>query len=173
MSIFHDLQTITLEIHSAVEVHLMKCLHWNLALAVISGTIFLLMKLKVMLQGPPWVSNFLIFPRRDPGGNNPEYPQYGQGRENTKNGPCEEAATDFPCKISRYQCKESKQKISIETSGPVCWEWSIFNGRILKCKQVSVGSMCSTCLPNIVLQWLCEYRSSPLVASVWELRVFR
>ena len=45
MSIFHNLQSITLEINIAVKIHLVECLHRNLALSVVLRPITLFLKL--------------------------------------------------------------------------------------------------------------------------------
>ena len=44
MPIFHDLQCVTFEIDSTIEVHLVKCLHWDLALATVFGSVLLAME---------------------------------------------------------------------------------------------------------------------------------
>jgi hypothetical protein len=72
MSIFQDLQAITVEINVAVEVHLKERPHWDLAFAPIFHAISILMKCKVMLDRTAWILGFLVFARGESGHDSPE-----------------------------------------------------------------------------------------------------
>ena len=68
MSILQNFQSISLEVDRSVKVHLMKCFNWYLALAMVLQPAFLVVELKVMLDGTARVSSLLILSRRDGGG---------------------------------------------------------------------------------------------------------
>lgn len=72
MSIFQDLQTITIEINVAIEVHLKECPHWDLIFAPIFHAISILMKCKVMLDRTAWIPGFLVLTRGESGHDSPE-----------------------------------------------------------------------------------------------------
>lgn len=62
MPILHDLEGIASEVYLAVKVHLMERFHWDLALSMIFGAIRRLVEIKVVLNRPPWVPDFLVLP---------------------------------------------------------------------------------------------------------------
>ena len=72
MSIFHNLQRITLEIDIGVEIHFMERLHGDLALSMILRPITIFVEVQIMLNPTPGQSSFLILARRDSRGNGPE-----------------------------------------------------------------------------------------------------
>lgn len=64
MPVFHNLKGISLKVYLSIKVHLMESLHRHLVLSIVLGSIRLLVEIEVMLNGAPWVPDFLILPRR-------------------------------------------------------------------------------------------------------------
>jgi hypothetical protein len=58
MSIFHDFQTIAIEVHLTVKVHIVEGLHWNLVPASILELIGLILECKVVFDGAAWNCDF-------------------------------------------------------------------------------------------------------------------
>lgn len=65
MAILHGLEAVALEIHGTVKVHLMEGLHRDLALAMISGAIMLVVEVQVVLDRAAGVFGLLVLARRD------------------------------------------------------------------------------------------------------------
>ena len=65
MSILHSLQTVTLEIHRAIEVKLVECLHGDFALAMILRSVMLAVEMEVVFDRTAWILGFLILAGRD------------------------------------------------------------------------------------------------------------
>ena len=64
MPVFHHLQGVPFEINGAVKVHLVKCLHWYLAFAMVFRPILLAVELQIMLHRSPRKTSLFIFSRR-------------------------------------------------------------------------------------------------------------
>ncbi len=62
MPVFHGLQRIPFKVHCPVEVHLMKRLHGNFVLAMVSLSILFISKFKIVLCRTPRISSLFIFP---------------------------------------------------------------------------------------------------------------
>ncbi len=60
VSIFHDLQTVAIELHIPVKVHLVEGLHGNLGPAMVLGLIGGLLEGEVVLDGAAGESGLLV-----------------------------------------------------------------------------------------------------------------
>ncbi len=64
VAVLHYFEAIAFEVNLSVEVHLVKCFHWNPVLARIFYSVTLLMKVQIVLHWSTRISSFLIFARR-------------------------------------------------------------------------------------------------------------
>lgn len=60
MSILHDLQRIAFEVDLLIEVHLMKCFHWDLAFAMVPCSILLIVEMQIVFDRPTRVPCLLV-----------------------------------------------------------------------------------------------------------------
>ena len=63
MSIFHDLERVTLEVDFAIKIHLRKCCHGNLVLAMVLRSVSLGMKGEVVVNWTTRESGLFILAR--------------------------------------------------------------------------------------------------------------
>ena len=136
--VLHHLQTIPLEIHFARKVHLVECLHGDLALAAILLPIVFALEGEVVLHGPTGVARFFIFARRDGGGDGPEDHNDGYGSEGDEEKPCEEATAELSSEIAGDEGEEGDEQGVGEllVAGGVGGEGPIFDGRVLVRREV-------------------------------------
>lgn len=62
MPVLHNLQRVSFEIHFSLEVHLMECLHWYLAFAIVPCPVFFVVEVQVMLDGSAGISRLFVLP---------------------------------------------------------------------------------------------------------------
>lgn len=70
--ILHDLQTVTVEIHVSVKVHLVEGLHGDLVLAMVLGLVGRLLEGEVVLDGTAGIPRLLVLARADRRHDQPE-----------------------------------------------------------------------------------------------------
>ena len=99
MSILHYLQSVTREVDSTVEVHLMECLHGNFVLAIVFGTVTLRLEMQVMFDRSSWITNFFILSWRNARGDGPESYQKRQSGEEGEEAPGEKSPTNLASKV--------------------------------------------------------------------------
>lgn len=63
--VFHSLEAVTLEIYLAIEVHFIESLHWDLALAMVSGPILFTVEVEVVFHRPTWILGLFVLTRRN------------------------------------------------------------------------------------------------------------
>ncbi len=61
MAVFHHLQSIAFEVDGAIEVHLVKGLHWYFAFAMVLCSILVTVEVQIMLYWSTWISSLLVF----------------------------------------------------------------------------------------------------------------
>lgn len=59
--VLHNFQSIALEVDSTIKVHFVKGFHWDLALAMVFGSVLLAMEVKVVLNRTTRIFSFLGF----------------------------------------------------------------------------------------------------------------
>lgn len=67
MSILHNLQTIPIEIHVAIKIHIVERLHRNLILPSVLEPVSLILEREVMFDWTTRKPSLLILPRRERG----------------------------------------------------------------------------------------------------------
>lgn len=77
MSVFKDLQSITLEVNLSIKVLFKESCHGDLALSVVLDTIMLTVEIEVVLNRASGIFRLFIFARRCRRGNGPEDYQDG------------------------------------------------------------------------------------------------
>lgn len=93
MSVFHDIQRITLKVYLTIKVHLVECLHWDLGLAMVLTSMLLAVELQVVLHRAAGIFRLLILAWGDARGNVPESHQnWDRGEEAKEEGRPESAA---------------------------------------------------------------------------------
>ena len=115
MSIFEDLQGISLKVHRRVKVHLMEGLHGNLVFAIIFRSILFIVELQVMLYRTPRISSLLIFPRRYSRRNSPENDKYRYASEYGEENPREKAPANLQGEVGGYDSYEEEKEEVGET----------------------------------------------------------
>ena len=133
MPVLHHLQAIPLEIHFARKVHLVECFHRYLALAAVLLSIILALEGEIVLHGPAGVARLFIFAGRDRRGGGPEDHDDGDGGEEGKEEPCEEATTKLAGEVAGNEGEEGDEEDVGEllVAGGVGGEGAVFDGRIL------------------------------------------
>ena len=63
VSVFHDFERVTIEVDVAIEVHLVKGLHWDLASSAVLQCVVLIAEVEVVLHRATWVFCFLVLAR--------------------------------------------------------------------------------------------------------------
>lgn len=81
MTVLQHFESIALEIDLAIKVHLMEGLHGDLVLAMILGTIMLVVEMQVVLNRTAGEFGLLISAGTNAGSNSPEDHQDWNGRE--------------------------------------------------------------------------------------------
>lgn len=99
MSIFHNLQAVTIEVDVAIEIHFKESPHRNLILATILHAVSIPVEGEVMLNRTTRVFCFLVLAGCESGEEIPERGEdWNGGKDGEENGRLQ-AATDFPGKI--------------------------------------------------------------------------
>jgi len=71
MSIFHNLQTVSIEIHLSIKVHGIERLHGNLILSAVLSLIGRIFESQVVFNWATWESSFLVLARSEHGCESP------------------------------------------------------------------------------------------------------
>lgn len=134
-------ESITLEIHLAIEVLFIEDLHGNLALATVGSTVLLTVELKVVLDGTTSVLGLLSLAGGDGRSDSPESHQNGNGGEDAEENAGVETSANLAGKIPRneYEQREEQDVGEAIATGGVCWDGSIFNGRVLQGNKKSLA----------------------------------
>lgn len=110
MSIFHDLQRIALEVHSSIEVLFVEGLHWDLAFAMVFGSVFFAVKLEIVFHGTSRKAGLLILSRRYRRSYVPKSGEYGYTGEDCKKDPGEKSSIDLTSKVAWNQRKKGTKE---------------------------------------------------------------
>ena len=127
------LESITLEVHLAIEELLIEDLHGDLALALVGGTVMLTVEVKVVLHGTTGVLGLFILTGGDGRSNGPEGHQDRNGCKDGEEDGGVEASIHLAGQVPRDQDKQGEEQDVGEaiTAGGVCWNGSIFDSGIL------------------------------------------
>lgn len=162
VSVFQDLQSVTLEVNLSIEVLLVEDLHGNLALATVLGPVMLVVEVQVVLDRAARVLGLLILAGRDGGRDGPEDHQNRDGGEDGKEDGGVEAAAHLASKVPRDANQESNQQCVREAviTCRIRRERGIFDRRILS----SNASVYCRSLPVWPRSPVTTYRGSPHTA---------
>lgn len=133
MSVFEDIQSITLEVNISIKVLLEESCHGDLALAVVFDAVMLAVEFQVVLDGTTGVFSLFILAGRCCRCNGPEGDQNRKcGEDGEENGGVE-ATAELASNVERDTDQKDDQEDIGEavTACRVCWKGGIFNGRIL------------------------------------------
>lgn len=133
VTVFHDLQTITLERNITLEVHLVESLHRNLVLALVLQCILLFVELKIMFNRFAREFDLLGLPRREAGCNGPITNQDWERRNQSEKDEGLPSTTNFVPEVEGDNEERPKKNLVGEaiTSGTIRWEGCICNCGIL------------------------------------------
>lgn len=133
MSILHHFQCIALEVHGAIEVHLVESLHGDLGFAMVFGPVLFAVELEVMFHWSSGKSGLFVLSWGYGGGEVPKGRQDGNASEDSKENPCEEPPIDLSGKVGRDQGQKSTEENvgEIVAASRVCRKRSILDRRIL------------------------------------------
>jgi hypothetical protein len=106
MALLQDLQTVAIEVHIAVKVHLVKGFHWDGLLAKIFLAVLLLVKGEVVINWLARERSLLVLARRECRSKDPESGKNGDIHNHGEEYPCLPSSTNFP---SAVEWDESKQ----------------------------------------------------------------
>jgi hypothetical protein len=164
MSIFHHLQTVTIEVNIAIEVHIVECLHWNLVSAPILELIGLILECKIVFDGTAWNSGLFSLARTEGRSKIPEADQDWDRCEKTEEDAGLQSAADFPRKVRRYACNEGEEEDVGEAfvAGAIGRERSILDCWVLR-RNISIYSIDACGEHRLHCRWvwlLDTYRSS-------------
>lgn len=110
MAVFQGIQSITFEVHVTIEVHLIKCLHRDLALAMVPVAVALTMEIEIVLYGAARVLSLFVLSRRDGRCGSPENHQDWNSGKQGKKDCSEQATSDLPSAIPRDNNKKEDQQ---------------------------------------------------------------
>ena len=129
MPIFHGLQAITLEIHRAVEIKLMECLHGDFTLAMVLRSVMLAVEMEVMFDRTARILSLLVLARRDRRSDGPVEHEDGDRGDEPKEDRCVFPTTYLASKRDRYYKQEENQEAIGEAviSHTVCRKRCIFD----------------------------------------------
>jgi hypothetical protein len=96
VSVFHDFQSITLEVYLTVKVHFMESLHGDLVAPIVLVTVFLVVEGQVVLDGLAWVLGLLVLARRKSRICSPEGGEDGDAGEQAEEDGRLEATSQLP-----------------------------------------------------------------------------
>jgi hypothetical protein len=96
MSILHDLQAVTVEVNLIIKVHLAKRLEGDLVLAMVFGTVRLLLEGEVVFDGTAGVLGLLILARGQGRHGNPESSEDGDAGEESEEEGGFKTTSDLP-----------------------------------------------------------------------------
>lgn len=96
MSIFHNLQTVPVEVNIAIKVHVMERLHWDFVPASVLELIGLFLECKVVFDRAAWNSGLFGLARTEGRGKVPKSHQDWDCSEETEKDAGLESSADFP-----------------------------------------------------------------------------
>lgn len=96
MALLQDIQTVAIEVHIAVEVHLVEGFHWNSLLAKIFLAVLLLVKGEVVINWLARERSLLVLARRECRSKHPEAGKNGDIHNYGEDYPCLPSSTNFP-----------------------------------------------------------------------------
>jgi hypothetical protein len=130
---FQGFQSVGLEVYLTIEVLLVEDFHGNLALSAVGSTVMFAVEVQIMLDGATSVFGLLVLAGRDGGSHGPEGHQNRNGSEDREENSCIETTTDLASKIpwDQEQQREEQSVGEAVAASSICWDGSIFNGRVL------------------------------------------
>lgn len=133
MPVLHYLQGVSLKIHFSVKIHLMKRLHGYLMPPEILRTVFLLMKVQVVLYRFAGGLSLLIYPRGDRRCDSPEDHQYGERGEHCKENRGPKPSANLPGEVIGYKGEKGEEQVIVESvaASSIGWERAILDRGIL------------------------------------------
>lgn len=133
MPVFHNLQSIALEVDLSVKIHLMERLHRDLDLAMIPRSILLVVKMQIVFHGTTRVSCFFVLPWRNGRGDVPKGTEDGNAGENCEEEGCTNSSPNFSCNEPGNDDDEDDKECigEIFAAGGICRKRGILNGWIL------------------------------------------
>lgn len=145
VAVLHHLEAIPFEIHFAGKVHLVECLHGDLALAAVFLSIIFTLEGEVVLHGPAGVARLFVFAGRDGRSSGPEDHEEGNGGEEGEKEPCEEAATELAGEVGGDKGDEGdKEGVGkLLVAGRIGGKGTVFDGGVLVIERSGIGITCS------------------------------
>lgn len=99
MSVFHDLQRISVEVNLAIKVHIVERLHWDLIGSSVLELVGLILEGKVVFYRAPGDCGLLVLARTEGRGEVPEANQDRDRCEETEEDAGLESTTDLPGEV--------------------------------------------------------------------------
>jgi CDGSH-type Zn-finger protein len=132
MTVFHNLEAVTLEVDIAVKVHLVEGLHGDLVVATVLDTVGLLLEVEVVLDTTVRKANLVILARADGRDNKPPDGEHRKIDDEGKEDGGLEATTKLPAEPPRDQSQEGDENIVVEGIGTrtIGGKGSVLDGRV-------------------------------------------
>lgn len=133
MSVFHDLQAVSVEINIPIEVHGVESLHWDLVASMVLGLVGRVLEGKVVLDWATWVPGLLILARAEGRCHIPEADQDRDSGEDTEKDGGLHSTTNLPGHVCWDTSDESEEEEVGEAgvASGICRERGIFDCWVL------------------------------------------
>jgi hypothetical protein len=106
MAVLQAFQSITLEVHIAIEIHFIECFHRDLALAMVLVAVTLAVEVEVVFNRAARVLSLLVLSRRDRRSGSPEDHQDGKSGKHSKEDRSVEATSHLSSAVPRDNNKK-------------------------------------------------------------------
>jgi hypothetical protein len=133
VTVFQNLQTVTVKLDVAGKVHIMESNHRDLVASSVLCLVFLLLECQIVLHWASWVSGLLIFAGRELRVEEPEgNEERNRGEEGKEDGSLQSTA-NLPCGIVWDTTENGEEGDVGETlsAGGICWKRSILDRWVL------------------------------------------
>lgn len=129
-SVLENLEAVAVELNIAIEVHVVKGLHWDLALSTVLELVGLVLKGEVVLDWASWKLDLLVLARAHARHDSPERDEdWDRGEEGEEDGGLQ-ASADLPCRVCWHKKQQEEEddigeRVAARTVG---WERSVWDG---------------------------------------------
>lgn len=109
VSVFQNLQCVTIEANLVVETHLLESLHWDLVAATVLDTVRLVLESKIVFNWETRQLRLLVLARAERGCQVPEGHENRSRCDQAEKDARLEATTNLPCQICWDRENETEQ----------------------------------------------------------------
>lgn len=110
MSVFQNLQAVTIELHISLKVHVVEGLHGNFVCASVPELVGFLLEGKVMLDGASGVSGLFVLARAERRMEGPECHEDWNCCKETKEDGSLQSTADFPGHVEGDETEKGEQE---------------------------------------------------------------